>query len=77
VFDDPIIGRVESVRDDFERDPRFIRHSHPGVRHHGDLQAASPRDAVHLLFDRARIAIDEDVQQIEILTNGRSGSGGH
>ena len=67
MFDNPIIGRVESVLYNFECNPSFIRNSHPRVGHQGDIKAISACDAVHLLFDRARISIDKYVQQTRIL----------
>ena len=67
MFDNPIIGRVESVLYNFECNPSFIRNSHPRVGHQCDIKAISACDAVHLLFDRARISIDKYVQQTRIL----------
>jgi hypothetical protein len=67
VFYNPIIGRVESVLYNFEINPSFIRNSHPRVGHQSDIKAISACDAVHLLFDRARISIDKYVQQTKVL----------
>jgi hypothetical protein len=68
VFDNPIIGRVESVLYNFECNPSFIRNPHPRVGHQSDIKPISACDAVHLLFDRARISIDKNVQQMKILS---------
>ena len=68
MFDNPIIGRVESVLYYFECNPPFIRNSHPRVGHQRDIKAISACHAVHLLFDRARISIYKDVQQMKSLT---------
>jgi len=68
VFDNPIIGCVEFVLYNFECNPSFIRNSHPRVGHQCDIKAISACDTVHLLFDRARISIYKDVQQMKILT---------
>jgi len=68
VFDNPIIGRVESALYNFECNPSFIGNSHPRVGHQCDIKAISACDTVHLLFDRARISINKDVQQTKILT---------
>lgn len=68
MFDNPIIGRVESVRYDFQSNPLFIGSSHPGIGNQCDMKTISACDAVHFLFDRARIGIYEDVQQLNILT---------
>ena len=68
VFDNPIIGRIESVRYNFEYNPLFIRNPHPGVCHQCDFKAIPACDAIHLLFDRARISIYKDVQQMKTLT---------
>jgi hypothetical protein len=70
VFDNPIICRVESVLYNFECNPSFIRNSHPRVGDQCDINAISACDAVHLLFDRARISIYKDVQQMKILFSG-------
>ena len=68
MFDDPVIGRVESVPHNLECKPPFIRNSHPGVGHQCDIKPISACDSVHLLFDRTRISIDKYVQQLKILT---------
>jgi len=68
VFDNPVIGRVEFSSNNFECNPSFIRNSHPRVGHQCDVKVVSARNAVHLLFDRARISIDKYVQQLMILT---------
>ncbi len=67
MFDNPIIGGVESVIYNFEYDPSFIRNSHPRVGHQCDIKAISVCDPVDLRFDRARISIYKDVQQMKIL----------
>ena len=74
VFNNPIIGRVESALYNSERNPLFIGNSHPRVSHQGDIKAISACDAVHLLFDRARIGIYKDVQQANILTFSGAGN---
>jgi hypothetical protein len=68
MFDDPVIGRIESVPYNLECNPSFIRNSHPRVGHQRDVEVVSGSNAVHLLFDRARISIDKYVQQVKILT---------
>jgi len=68
VFDNPIIGRVESALYNFKCNPSFIGNSHPRVGHQCDIKAISACDAVHLLFDRASISINKDVQQTKILS---------
>jgi hypothetical protein len=67
VFDNPIIGRVKAVLDNLECNPSFLWNSHPRVGDQCDIKAISACDAVHLLFDRARISIDKYVQQTKIL----------
>jgi hypothetical protein len=67
-LDNPIIGRVESVIYNFEGNPSFIRDSHPRVGHQCDFKAISSCNVVHLLFDRARISVYKNVQQIKTLT---------
>jgi hypothetical protein len=52
----------------FEYNPLFIRNPHPGVGHQCDIKAIPACEALHLLFDRARIGIYKDVQQMKILT---------
>jgi hypothetical protein len=68
VFDNPIIGRVDSVLYNIERNPSLIRNSHPRVGHQCEIKAISTCDAVHLLFDRARISVYKYVQQMKVLT---------
>jgi hypothetical protein len=68
VFDNPIVGCIESVLHDLEHNPSFLGNSHPGVGHQGDIQTISAGDAVDLVFDRARIGIYKDVQQVKTLT---------
>jgi len=65
VFDNPVIGRVEALTHHLELEPPFIRDPHPRVGHQCDIEATALRDAVHLLFDRACIGIDIDVQQMK------------
>ncbi len=67
--DNPIIGCVEGVTYDFERDRSFVRSPHPGIGHQCYLEAISSRDAVYLLLDRASVGIDKNVQQTEILSS--------
>ena len=63
VLDNPVIGRIEIVPHDFQFNPPFVRNPHPGVGHQGDVEVISACNAVHLLFDRARISIDKDMEQ--------------
>jgi len=63
MLDNPVIGCIESIRHDFEGNPSFLWNAHPGVGHQCDTQAISGRDAIHLLFDRARIGIYKDMKQ--------------
>ena len=67
MFGNPIVGRVESVADDLERNPIFLRNAHPRVGHQGHMEVISLSDAKHLLFDRARVRIDKYVQQTTLL----------
>ena len=67
MFDDPIIGHVESVLDHSQRDPSSVRNMHPRVGHQGDIKMVSACDAVHLFLDRTGIGIDVDVQQTKFL----------
>jgi hypothetical protein len=61
VFDDPIIGRVEATFYDFQGNRSLVRNSHPGVRYQGDIEVIAARHPVYLLFDRARIGVNEYV----------------
>ena len=67
VLDNPIIGRIKSGIYNLKSNPSFIWNAHPSVGHQGDIKAISACDAVHLLFDRARISIYKDVQQCNVL----------
>ena len=67
VFRNPIIGRVESVPDDFKGDPAFVGHAHPGIGHQGDIQLIAVGHTIDFFFDGAGIRIDNNMEQIKIL----------
>ena len=66
-LDNAIIGRIEPFPYNLERNPLFVWSPHPGVGHQCDIKTISAGDAIHLLFDRARISINKDVEQRSIL----------
>jgi hypothetical protein len=68
MLDNPVISLVQTIPDHFECNPSFIRDSHPRIGHQRDIQIKSARDTVNLLFNRARISIYKDMQQIKILS---------
>ena len=68
VLDNPIIGRIECILHNFECNPLLIWNSHPGVGHQGDVEVIPACDTIDLLFDRARIGINIDMQQTKNLT---------
>jgi len=76
MVDDPVIGSIEIAPHDFQFNPPFVRNPHPGVGHQGDVEVISVGDTIHLLFDRARISIDKDMQQTDNLFDSSDSDAG-
>ena len=64
MFDDPIIGGVETVTYHLEGDPLLVRGPHPRIGDESDLEFISFRDAEDLVFHRTRIGVYKDVKHI-------------
>ena len=59
---DPIVRRVEPLRDADELDPPRSAGPERGVRDHVDLEVVAEGDLVRLLLHRAGVAVHEEVQ---------------
>jgi hypothetical protein len=63
VFGDPIIGRVGAGRYDDVTDSRIRARSYSTIGDDVDNKTMTIRNALDLAFDRACIAVDEDIEQ--------------
>lgn len=75
MLDDPVIGRVELVIHEHEREPLLAGNPHLRIGHQGNLDSVALRYPVDFVLHRTAIGIDKYLCQIVFLPEPEDGIG--